>query len=118
MAIPAQQCADGEAGHPAQVTRPRETGIRPVAARSRVDFPAPFGPITTVGAPGPIHAGIAFRGFRYGLPSCSPPARIGLGCPSPRGLLQPGFQRPPMELEICSLFLPSRKDRLITRSGS
>jgi hypothetical protein len=31
--------------------------------------------------------------FRYGLPGCSPPARIGLGHPSPRGLLLPGFRR-------------------------
>ena len=34
------------------VTRPREGFARPMAARSSVVFPEPFGPISTLGAPG------------------------------------------------------------------
>ena len=45
----------GDTSCPAQVTRPRETGISPIAARSSVVFPEPFGPIRTVGVPGPIN---------------------------------------------------------------
>ena len=37
---------------PPQVTRPREGAISPMARRSSVVLPAPFGPISTVGAPG------------------------------------------------------------------
>ena len=40
------------ASRPPQVTRPRGRRIRPMASRRSVVLPAPFGPISTVGAPG------------------------------------------------------------------
>jgi hypothetical protein len=36
---------------PPQVTRPREAARRPMASRSSVVLPAPFGPMMTVGGP-------------------------------------------------------------------
>src|SRR5690606_40266005 len=39
---------------PPQVTWPFVTGIRPIATRSKVVLPDPFGPIRNVGAPGSI----------------------------------------------------------------
>src|SRR5437868_15509837 len=37
---------------PSQVTRPADGGMSPIATRSSVVLPEPFGPISTVGAPG------------------------------------------------------------------
>ena len=43
--------AGGEIARPPHVMRPREGGIRPMAARKRVVLPEPLGPIRTVGGP-------------------------------------------------------------------
>jgi hypothetical protein len=51
----------GDTSRPPQVTRPRETGISPIAASSRVVFPEPFGPISMVGAPSPIDREMSSR---------------------------------------------------------
>ena len=41
----------GTSSRPPHVMRPREGVVRPIAIRSNVVFPEPFGPIKTVGAP-------------------------------------------------------------------
>ena len=45
------RCVGGECSRPPQVINPVVAGISPMAARSSVVLPDPFGPIRTVGWP-------------------------------------------------------------------
>ena len=73
--------------------RPRDGASSPIATRSSVDLPEPFGPISTVGAPGASVSAIRSRIVTAPAVTVTPSNSIGSSLEGARMVIPPVVRR-------------------------